>query len=91
MSFTIRRSRAALHKLDPDQEFWHDAKLIAQESGGAILETHWKNADVSETWVLRYTVLKKCFRELKRQRLIEPDESDDCTYRLSKSGKQRLG
>jgi len=94
MALVVRRARAALRLFDPDQNFFHDARIVIEEDGEAILETHWKNPELAGVWLLRYKVLRKCLDQLKMQSLIERDlkaAPKEEAYKLSKKGMERLG
>jgi hypothetical protein len=88
MSLIVRRVRAALHKFDPEQDNWHDARLTLNDDDTAVIEVEWKNDEVCGIWTLRHPVLRKCFFALWVQGLIVEDGVG--SYRLTEKGKKRL-
>ena len=91
MGITIRRTRAVIRKFDSSQAYWHDARVVADEKGGATLITYWRNPELAGIWEFRYNVPSKCFLELHLQGLIQHDGSkDQNSFILSLVGRQRL-
>lgn len=91
MLFVIGRKLSAMRKFDPSQPYWHDAKIVVRESGEVTLITYWRNPEIAGIWEIHYKVLRKCFVQLLRHELIEPDASKDAnTYTLSEKGRKRL-
>lgn len=90
----VKRVRDAIQKFNPNQPFWHDARIVEEKSGKTTLETYWVNPELAGVWELRYRVTPKCMIRLLRIKLIEfdkPIDEDAKSYRLSKKGRKRLG
>lgn len=92
MGLTVGRTKAALRKFDPSQEYWHNAKILIDSAGAATIVTYWRNPELAGIWELRYQVSAECSYQLMLQKLVEQDGSkDQNSYTLSIEGWQRLG
>lgn len=90
MTYRLRRTRAVLRQFDPNQHFFHSARIVV--GAGIVLETYWRNPELHGVWLFTYEVTPQCFAQLEIQELIvlETYEPVGAIYRLSAKGYQRL-
>ena len=69
----VRRTRAALCAMRPDQNFFHDARITLSRGCGPVLETYWRNPELAGVWEIRYRLTGECFDALYTGRFIRLD------------------
>lgn len=93
MAKVLKRTKAVIRKFDPEQDFWHDARIVVNDH--IVLETYWRNPELAGIWLWTLEISPRCFAELIQQDLIdisnEESTADQHVFRLTKKGKARLG
>lgn len=69
----VRRTRAALRAMRPDQDFFHDAYVVLNRGCEPVLETYWRNPELAGIWEIRYRLTYKCFDALYSGHFIRLD------------------
>lgn len=61
---TIRRMHSFEKAVDPQQDHWHEAQILVDEQGRAVLLRLWHNKELAGIWELPHKLSRKCYARL---------------------------
>ncbi len=69
----VRRVRAALRVMRPDQNFFHDALIALSRGCEPVIDTYWHNPELVGVWEIHYRLTCECFELLYAGHFIRLD------------------